>query len=108
VFGVSADSIESHQKFAAKYDLNFPLIADPDHKIIEPFGAWVEKHMYGKTYMGIQRCTFVVGPNGKIEQVWEKVTDAGAHANEVLAYLKDAAPADRPKEKAAKPKQKMK
>jgi peroxiredoxin Q/BCP len=102
VFGVSADSDAAHRKFVAKYQLNFPLLADPERKLIEPIGAWVEKSMYGRSYMGIARCTFVVGADGKVEHVWEKVSPE-AHAAEVLAYLggKPAAPA-----KAAAPKAK--
>ena len=86
VFGVSADSEASHRKFVAKYGLNFPLLADPDRKLIEPIGAWVEKSMYGRSYMGIARCTFIVGADGRIERVWEKVSPEG-HAAEVLAAL---------------------
>lgn len=86
VFGVSADSEAAHRKFIAKYGLNFPLLADPDRKLIEPIGAWVEKSMYGRSYMGIARCTFIVGADGRIERVWEKVSPEG-HAAEVLAAL---------------------
>lgn len=86
VFGVSADSEAAHRKFVAKYGLNFPLLADPERKLIEPIGAWVEKSMYGRSYMGIARCTFIVGADGRIERVWEKVSPEG-HAVEVLAVL---------------------
>lgn len=89
VYGVSPDDLAAHEKFIAKYALNFPLLADPEHKLIEAVGAWVEKSMYGKKYMGVQRSTFVVGPDGRIEKVWPKVTPEG-HAEEVLAYLKSA------------------
>jgi peroxiredoxin Q/BCP len=92
VFGVSADNEASHRKFVAKYGLNFPLLADPDRKLIEPIGAWVEKSMYGRSYMGIARCTFIVGTDGRIERVWEKVSPEG-HAAEVLAALGGAATA---------------
>ena len=88
VFGISTDSLAKHQKFVKKHSLNFPLISDPDHALCDAFGTWVEKSMYGKKYFGIQRSTFVIAPDGKIEQVWEKVTDAAAHAAEVVAYLK--------------------
>ena len=103
VFGVSADDEKKHAKFVNKYALNFPLLSDPDHELIEACGAWVEKNLYGRKYMGIQRCTFVVGGNGKIEQVWEKVSPE-THAGEVLAYLsgKPAAKAAPAKKAAAK------
>jgi peroxiredoxin Q/BCP len=86
VYGVSPDDISAHQKFIAKHALNFPLLADPDRKLIEAVGVWVEKSMYGKKYMGVQRSTFVIGPDGRIEKVWPKVTPDG-HAQEVLEYL---------------------
>ncbi|MCS7059682.1 MAG: thioredoxin-dependent thiol peroxidase [Anaerolineae bacterium] len=95
VFGVSPDDIAAHQKFVAKYALNFPLLADPEHKLIEAIGAWVEKSMYGKKYMGVQRSTFVVDPDGRIEKVWPKVSPEG-HAEEVLAYLRSAGSAETP------------
>ena len=83
VFGVSADSEASHRKFVLKYGLNFPLLADPDRKLIEPIGAWVEKSMYGRKYMGIDRSTFLIGPDGRIAGVWRKVKVPG-HAEAVL------------------------
>jgi len=86
VLGLSADSDRAHAKFAGKYGLNFPLLSDPEHMLLEAYGAWVEKSMYGRKYMGIQRSTFVIGSNGKIEQVWEKVSP-DSHAGEVLAWL---------------------
>jgi len=86
VFGVSADDEKSHAKFVKKYGLNFPLLSDPDHELIEAYGAWVEKSLYGRKYMGIQRSSFVIGGNGKLEQVWEKVSPE-THAEEVMAYL---------------------
>lgn len=89
VYGVSADSIAAHQRFVKKYGLNFPLLADPEHRLLEPLGVWIEKSMYGRKYMGIQRATFVIGRDGRIEHVWPKVKTAG-HAEEVLAYLKQA------------------
>lgn len=89
VFGVSADSEAAHRKFVLKYALNFPLLADPERKLIEPIGAWVEKSMYGRKYMGIARCTVVVGADGRIETVWDKVAP-DVHAGEVLAYLRGA------------------
>lgn len=89
VFGISADDEKAHGKFVKKYNLNFSLLADPEHKTCEAFGVWVEKNMYGKKYFGIQRSTFVIAGNGKIEQVWAKVSPEG-HAEEVLAYLNNA------------------
>ncbi len=86
VFGVSADDAMSHQRFARKHGLNFPLIADPNHQLIGPMGVWVEKSMYGKKYMGIQRSTFLVGADGTIEKVWESVKPL-THTAEVLEYL---------------------
>jgi len=86
VFGVSADSEKAHAKFVAKYGLNFTLLSDPEHVLLEAYGAWVEKSMYGRKYMGIQRCTFVIDGSGKIEQVWEKVSP-DSHAGEVMAWL---------------------
>lgn len=96
VFGLSADDGKSHAKFVKKYNLTFPLLSDPDHALLDKYGAWVEKSMYGRTYFGIQRSTFVVGANGRIEHVWPKVKVEG-HVEEVLAMLKGGATA------AAKP-----
>ena len=93
LYGVSFDDVKSHAKFTEKFSLNFPLLADPDKKLIEDYGVWVEKNMYGKTYMGTARATFVVGADGKIEQVWEKVKPEG-HAEEVISYLKGEAAAE--------------
>jgi peroxiredoxin Q/BCP len=103
VFGVSADSEAAHRKFVLKYGLNFPLLSDPERKLIEPIGAWVEKSMYGRSYMGIARCTFIVGADGRIERVWEKVSPEG-HAAEVLAALGGKAAAPKPVIAKAKPK----
>jgi peroxiredoxin Q/BCP len=86
VFGVSADTDAAHQKFVRKYTLNFPLLADPDRLLVEAVGAWVEKSMYGRKYFGIARSTFVVGADGRIETVWEKVSPDG-HAEDVLRAL---------------------
>lgn len=90
VFGISADDEKTHGKFVKKYNLNFSLLADPEHSICDAFGVWVEKNMYGKKYFGIQRSTFIIGSNGKIEQVWAKVSPE-THAEEVLAYLNGGA-----------------
>lgn len=92
VYGVSADSAERHAKFVSKYDLNFPLLADPEHKLLEAYGVWVEKNLYGRRYFGIQRASFIVGSDGRIEHVWEKVKPDG-HADEVLAALRGGAAA---------------
>lgn len=86
VFGVSPDSSKSHKKFADKYNLNFPLLADNDRKLIEACGLWVEKTLYGKKYMGVDRTTVLLDENGKIEKIWRKVKPQG-HAAEVLAAL---------------------
>lgn len=88
VFGVSILDARSKTKFAQKHALNFPLLADAEHSLAEAYGVWVEKSMYGKKYMGIQRSTFVVGPDGRIEHVWEKVTPED-HAQEVLKQIAD-------------------
>jgi peroxiredoxin Q/BCP len=86
VIGVSKDSLKAHEKFKTKYQLPFPLWSDPEHKLLEAFGAWGEKKFMGKMYMGIMRSTFVIDPQGKIINVWEKVTPKN-HAAEVLAFL---------------------
>jgi peroxiredoxin Q/BCP len=94
VYGVSADDLKSHAKFAQKHKLNFTLLSDPDRKMIEAFGVWVEKNMYGRKYMGIQRSTFVIARNGQVEQVWEKVKPEG-HAQEVARWLTSSQAEDR-------------
>ena len=86
VLGVSMDSVASHRKFADKYGLQFPLLADTGKSLIEAYGVWIEKSLYGKKYMGISRSSFLVGGNGKIEQVWEKV-NTKTHAQDVLAFI---------------------
>lgn len=86
VLGVSPDDVASHEKFRAKYDLPFPLLADPDHAAAEAYGVWKERSMYGRTYMGIERSTFLIGPDGTIKRVWRKVSPNG-HAHEVLQAL---------------------
>lgn len=86
VLGISRDSVESHQKFAAKFGLPFTLLSDEGGEVTEKYGVWGEKSMYGKTYTGIFRVTFAIGPDGVIEHVWEKVKPEG-HATEVLAFL---------------------
>ncbi|HLA94206.1 MAG TPA: thioredoxin-dependent thiol peroxidase [Pyrinomonadaceae bacterium] len=84
VFGVSTDDEKSHQKFISKFQLPFDLIADTDKKIVEKYGVWGEKSMYGKKYMGTIRKTFLVGEDGKIVKIFDKVNVA-EHADEVLA-----------------------
>lgn len=86
VMGISPDDEASHGKFKSKFDLPFYLLADPQRKAIEAFGAWGEKKMYGKTYEGVIRSTFVVGEDGTIVKAWPKVKPA-EHAEEVLAVL---------------------
>ena len=86
VFGVSADDLKSHQKFAHKYDLTFPLLSDPDHSVAEAYDSWGLKKFMGREYEGIKRNTFLIGPDGKIAHVWEKVKPAG-HPEAVLAEL---------------------
>lgn len=86
VLGVSTDSVASHEKFAAKYELPFPLLADEDHKICEKYGVWVEKNNFGKKSMGIQRATFLIDKQGKIAAVWPKVKVKG-HVEEVMEKL---------------------
>jgi peroxiredoxin Q/BCP len=86
VLGVSADSVESHRKFKAKEDLNFPLVSDPERKALEAYGVWQEKSLYGRKFMGIVRTTFVIDEKGKIEKVFPKVKVDG-HFDEVLASL---------------------
>ncbi len=87
VIGVSKDSLKSHQKFSASQNLNFPLWSDPEHLLLEAFGAWGERTFMGRTFMGILRSTFILNPEGKIVRTWEKVTPKN-HADEVLAFLK--------------------
>ncbi|PQA60239.1 thioredoxin-dependent thiol peroxidase [Siphonobacter curvatus] len=83
ILGVSVDDEKSHQKFIKKYELPFPLLADTDHKIVEAYGVWVEKNMYGKTYMGTARTTFVIDESGNIAQIIRKV-DTKDHTSQIL------------------------
>lgn len=89
ILAVSADPPASHLRFAAKHGLPFRLVSDPSRAMIEAFGAWGEKKMYGKSYQGILRCTFVVGPDGRVRKVFPKVSPEG-HAAEVLASVSGA------------------
>lgn len=89
VIGISKDSAKSHQKFTQDHQLNFPLWSDPDHKLLEAFGAWGEKKFMGKIFMGILRSSFLIDSAGNIVRTWEKVTPKG-HAEEVLEAVKTA------------------
>jgi peroxiredoxin Q/BCP len=86
VYGVSTDDARSHQKFAHKYDLTFPLLSDPDHAVSEAYGSWGPKKFMGREYNGVKRNSFLIGPDGRIARVWEGVKPAG-HAEEVLEAL---------------------
>jgi peroxiredoxin Q/BCP len=86
VMGVSADSVDSHKKFKSKFELNFPLLADSDKKMVEAYGVWKEKSMYGKKYMGIERTTFIIDESGKIAHIFPKVK-VEQHYDEVLEAL---------------------
>ncbi len=87
VLGVSADGAASHQKFAAKYKLPFPLLSDPDRKVMEKYGAYGEKMMYGKKTIGVIRSTVWIGPDGRVKKHWAKVANAEAHPAQVLSAL---------------------
>ncbi len=86
VLGVSADSVRSHSRFSARHRLPFRLVSDSDHAIAEAYGAWRQKTLFGKRYMGIVRSTFVIGADGRIEAVYDRVKVRG-HVGEVLANL---------------------
>ncbi|MEX1253450.1 MAG: thioredoxin-dependent thiol peroxidase [Dehalococcoidia bacterium] len=88
VLGVSLDSVQSHQKFRDKFELPFTLLADPEHTVSDAYGVYGQKSFAGHDYMGVDRATFVIGPDGTLEQVWPKVKPDG-HALEVLAWLKE-------------------
>lgn len=87
IIGVSKDNVTSHKKFAEKYNLPFPLGADIDRSVLEAYGVWIEKKLYGRTYMGIDRATFLIDENGKIEKIWRHVKVKN-HVKEILDYLK--------------------
>lgn len=89
ILGVSRDSTASHHKFAGKHDLRFNLLSDPDHEVIESYGAWVEKSMFGKKYMGISRDTVLINPEGEIHKIYRKVKPE-THAKEILEEVKGA------------------
>jgi thioredoxin-dependent peroxiredoxin len=86
VLGVSPDGVASHRKFKNDFELPFALLADPDHKTAEDYGVWVEKSRYGRTYMGIRRSTFVIGPDGKVVRALYDVKPA-THADDLLEIL---------------------
>lgn len=86
VLGISKDGVRSKEKFATKFELNYPLLADEDNQVAQLYGIWIEKKNYGQTYMGIDRTTFVIGPEGTIQKIFRKVKPEG-HAAEVLALL---------------------
>lgn len=86
LLGISVDDEKSHQKFISKFELPFPLIADTDQNIVNKFGVWVEKSMYGRKYMGTARTTFIIDENGKISHIIDKV-DTKDHANQILELL---------------------
>ncbi|WP_308915069.1 thioredoxin-dependent thiol peroxidase [Jannaschia sp. LMIT008] len=87
VLGVSKDTVAKHDRFRDKHDLGVVLLSDADGTICEDYGVWVEKQMYGRTYMGIERTTFLIGPDGMIRQVWRKVKVPG-HVEEVLEAVR--------------------
>ena len=89
VLGVSPDTVDSHKKFARKFKLPFPLLADETKKIVQDYGVWGEKKFMGRTYMGVQRTTFLIGPDGKIRKIWPQVKP-DEHAAEVIAALAEA------------------
>ncbi len=86
VLGVSADPVKAHDKFVLKFRLPFPLLADEDKRIVQAYGVWGEKTFMGRKYQGINRVTFLIGPDGRIKQIWPKVKPV-EHAAEVLAAL---------------------
>lgn len=90
VIGVSPDEVQAVDRFAGKYDLDFTLLADADHAVAEKYGTWVEKSMYGKKYMGVQRATFIIGPDGKIAKVFPKISPK-QHDDVVLKALAELA-----------------
>ena len=90
LLGVSPDSVASHQKFARKHGLEFPLLADTDKTVSQAYGVWVEKSMYGRKYFGVERSTFLIGPDGRLARIWRKVSPKG-HVAQVLAALESAA-----------------
>lgn len=92
VIGISPDEVGAVKKFASKFDLEFTLLADADHAVAERYGTWVEKSMYGKKYMGVQRATFLIDPDGKVAKAFPKVSPK-THDDVVLAALEELASA---------------
>lgn len=92
VLGISPDDVEALARFSDKFDLDFTLLADPDHAVAEAYGVWVEKKMYGKSYRGVQRSTFIVGADGRIARAFERVSPK-SHDDVVLGALDDLAAA---------------
>ena len=92
ILGASGDTVKAQAGFKEKYKLNFPLLSDPEFKMIEPFGARRMKNFLGKSFLGIVRCSFLIGPNGTVEHVWDNVKAKG-HAAQVLEYMKTDATA---------------
>ena len=88
ILGVSKDTIAKHEKFKTKHDLAIDLAADPENKIIEKYGSWVEKNMYGRKYMGIERSTFLIDEKGVVRQIWRKVR-VKDHIDQVLEAVRD-------------------
>ncbi|MDP3769622.1 MAG: thioredoxin-dependent thiol peroxidase [Candidatus Sungbacteria bacterium] len=88
IFGISADSVSRHKKFAEKYNLPFPLLSDEKKEVLEKYGVWAEKKFLGKTYMGILRMSFLIAPDGAIEKIYEQVKP-DIHATEVLGDTKN-------------------
>jgi peroxiredoxin Q/BCP len=92
VIGVSRDPMKSHEKFIGKYGLAVPLVSDEDGRISDAFGTWVEKSMYGRKYMGMERASYLIGPDGRVLRAWRKVKVPG-HAEDVLKAARELAPA---------------
>ena len=90
VLGVSADGADSHRKFAAKYRLPFTLLSDPGHEVMQAYGAWGEKTLYGKKTIGVIRSTVWLGPDGRVRRHWARVANAAEHPAKVLAAIRDA------------------
>ena len=92
VIGLSRDPMKKHEKFIGKYDLAVPLVSDEDGKISDAFGTWVQKSMYGRKYMGMERATYLIGADGRVLRAWRKVKVPN-HAREVLSAAQELAPA---------------
>lgn len=88
IIGVSKDTVAKHDKFKAKYELTFPLVSDEDGSVCEAYGTWVEKSMYGRKYMGIERATFLIDAEGKLARIWRKVKVTG-HVKQVLKAVQE-------------------